>query len=96
VTLPTAAKYADEWNLAFRPPEQFAALSAELDQQLAKLNRPRTAVRRTVMTRLDYSDLPKVKDQVQAYAAVGAQRMMLQWLALDDLDGIRALGKALL
>jgi hypothetical protein len=48
------------------------------------------------MTRLDYSDLGKVRDQVAGYAAAGVQRIMLQWLALDDLDGIRALAKALI
>jgi F420-dependent oxidoreductase-like protein len=95
VTLPAAAKYADEWNIGFRPPEQFAALNAELDTLLDKQGRPRGAVRRTLMTRLDYSDMGKVKDQVAAYEACGVQRMMLQWLALDDLDGIRSLARTL-
>jgi F420-dependent oxidoreductase-like protein len=95
VTLPTAARYADEWNCGFRPPEAFSQLSAQLDAELDKINRPRSAVRRSVMTRLDYTDLGKVREQINAYAAAGVQRMMLQWLALDDVDGIRALAKAL-
>ena len=96
VTLPLAARYADEWNMAFRPAEQYAALNTELDAQLDKIGRPRTAVKRTFMTRLDYADLGKVREQVATYAEAGAQRLMLQWLALDDLDGIRALARALI
>jgi F420-dependent oxidoreductase-like protein len=96
VTLPLAARYADEWNMAFRPAEQYAALNTELDAQLDKIGRPRTAVKRTLMTRLDYADLGKVREQVATYAQAGAQRLMLQWLALDDLDGIRALAHALI
>jgi F420-dependent oxidoreductase-like protein len=95
VTLPLAARYADEWNMGFRLPAIFSDLNAHLDGLLDKLGRPREAVRRTVMTRLDYTDLGKVRDEVANYAGVGVQRIMLQWLALDDLDGIRALAHAL-
>ena len=38
----------------------------------------------------------QVKDQLQQLEEAGLQRVMLQWLDLDDLDGIRALAKALL
>lgn len=38
----------------------------------------------------------EVKDQLRALEQVGLQRIMLQWLDLDDLDGIEALAKAIL
>jgi len=33
--------------------------------------------------------------QVEAYANVGVQRLMLQWLYQDDLDGLEALAEVL-
>jgi F420-dependent oxidoreductase-like protein len=38
----------------------------------------------------------QVKEQLQELEEVGLQRIMLQWLDLDDLDGIEALAKAVL
>ena len=38
----------------------------------------------------------QVKEQLQVLEAAGLQRLMLQWLDLDDLAGIEALAKALL
>ncbi|MDT8306725.1 MAG: TIGR03560 family F420-dependent LLM class oxidoreductase [Anaerolineae bacterium] len=37
-----------------------------------------------------------VVEQVAAYAEAGAARIMLQWLALDDMDGLEALAATLL
>jgi F420-dependent oxidoreductase-like protein len=38
----------------------------------------------------------EIVEQVAAFAAAGAARIMLQWLALDDLDGLEALAETLL
>jgi F420-dependent oxidoreductase-like protein len=38
----------------------------------------------------------QVKEQLQELEEVGLQRIMLQWLDLEDLDGIEALAKAVL
>jgi F420-dependent oxidoreductase-like protein len=38
----------------------------------------------------------QLSDQLAAFAAAGVQRIMLQWLDLDDLDGLEALAKAVL
>jgi alkanesulfonate monooxygenase SsuD/methylene tetrahydromethanopterin reductase-like flavin-dependent oxidoreductase (luciferase family) len=38
----------------------------------------------------------EVKDQLQALAESGLQRVMLQWLDLDDLDGLKDLAIAVL
>ncbi|HTD76239.1 MAG TPA: TIGR03560 family F420-dependent LLM class oxidoreductase [Chloroflexota bacterium] len=95
ITLPLAARYADEWNIAFRTPEQFRELSAHLDSLLDGEGRPRSAVRRTLMTRLEYARHDQVREQVAAFAAAGVERLMLQWLDLDDLDGMAAVGRLL-
>jgi F420-dependent oxidoreductase-like protein len=95
VTLPLAARYADEWNIAFRTPEEFRELSAHLDSLLDAEGRPRSAVRRTLMTHLDYARHDQVREQVAAFAAAGVQRLMLQWLDIDDVDGIAAVGRLL-
>src|SRR5437588_75450 len=95
ITLPLAARYADEWNIAFRTPEQFRELSSHLDSLLDGEGRPRSAVRRTLMTRLEYARHDQVREQVAAFAAAGVERLMLQWLDLDDLDGMAAVGRLL-
>ena len=38
----------------------------------------------------------QVADQIGEYADVGVERIMLQWLDLEDLDGLEALAKAVL
>jgi len=121
LTLPLAARYADEWNLAFRPPEQFAELSAALDDLLRQHGRQPADVRRTLMTNIQFGrteealgeklrgrsadelkqrgvivgTAEQVREQVAAFGAAGVQRIMLQWLDLDDLAGIEALASAL-
>jgi F420-dependent oxidoreductase-like protein len=96
VSLPLAAKYADEWNAAFRQPEEFRELSAHLDSLLDGLGRPRNAVRRTLMTRLDYADHGHAREQLAEFEAVGVQRIMCGWPELDDVSGIANLAKAVL
>jgi F420-dependent oxidoreductase-like protein len=39
---------------------------------------------------------PEIVAQCQAYAAVGVQRIMLQWLDLDDIPGLEALADAII
>jgi len=38
----------------------------------------------------------QVKEQLQQYEEAGLQRIMLQWLNLDDIEGLEALAKAVL
>lgn len=128
--LPLAARYADEWNLAFEPPSTFATLNARLDELLHEQGRQPGAVRRSFMTGLifgrDEAELqaklggraqgggggqsaddlrasglvvgtpPQVVEQVNRYAEAGVQRIMLQWLDLDNLQGLETLARAVL
>ncbi|GIV88937.1 MAG: LLM class F420-dependent oxidoreductase [Chloroflexus sp.] len=115
-TLPLTARYADEWNAVFVPPDRFAQLNAKLDELLATAGRPRAAVRRSVMTGSvfgrDDAEVERVLagrdratlrargvlvgtageviEQIHAFAAVGVEWLMVQWLDVDDLDRLEA------
>jgi alkanesulfonate monooxygenase SsuD/methylene tetrahydromethanopterin reductase-like flavin-dependent oxidoreductase (luciferase family) len=39
---------------------------------------------------------PEVVEQLGQLAAAGVQRVMLQWLDLDDLDGLEGMAEAVL
>ena len=38
----------------------------------------------------------EIKEQLQGLAEAGVQRVMLQWLELDDLDGLKDLARIVL
>jgi hypothetical protein len=38
----------------------------------------------------------EIREQLQALEGAGVQRAMLQWLELDDMDGIEVMGKSIL
>jgi F420-dependent oxidoreductase-like protein len=126
LTLPLTARYADEWNAVYIPPQQFAKLNRELDGLLREHGRDSSTVRRSLMVGLLYSsdkteietiareefggrtpdqlrergmlvgDGPAIVEQLAAFAEAGVQRIMIQWLALDDMDGLESLAKAIL
>lgn len=52
LTLPLVARYAQEWNAVFVPPEQIRSLNAALDELLAAQGRAPEEVRRSLMTGL--------------------------------------------
>ena len=52
--MPLVARYADMWNIPWRTPEAFQTLSQQLDEHLDLQGRPRSAVKRTMMTMLIY------------------------------------------
>ncbi len=122
LTLPLAARYADEWNGVFLTPERYAELNDTLDLLLKQEGRPPADVRRSVMTNLTFgkdeaalrrklngrsiddlrargmlagSPMQVVAD-LGRYSEVGVQQVMLQWLDLDDIDGLEALASTVL
>ena len=121
-TLPLAARYADEWNATFVPPERFAELGAHLDELLQEAGRPPERVRRTLMTRVHFgrteADVgrklegrsadklrargaivgtgPEVAEQLGRLDEASVQRVMLQWLETDDIDGLEAMAQSVL
>jgi F420-dependent oxidoreductase-like protein len=97
-TLPLAARYAGIWNAVYLPAENFHALSTQLDELLRAAGRKPEDVRRTVMLPLffDPRDEDEVRRQIGAYSEAGAEELIFQWMALDDLEGLRAFARAAL
>lgn len=124
LVLPLVARYADEWNVPFTPPERIQALSTRLDELLQERGRAPEDVRRSVMSglvfgrndqELQQNALLKRRsaeellaaglfvgtpsalvDQLGKLAEIGMQRVMLQWLDLDNIDGLEALAHGVL
>jgi F420-dependent oxidoreductase-like protein len=126
-TLPLVARFADEWNCLFIPPQKFEELNNRLNKLLNEQGRDPSKVRRSMMTGCIFGEneqtvSSKVKDrsdgkysaeelrkrgmiigtseqiinQLNRLADAGVQRVMLQWLDLDDLDGLKALAEGIL
>jgi F420-dependent oxidoreductase-like protein len=126
-TLPLAARYANEWNGIFLPPEEFQKRNRILDELLISQGRQPDEVRRSIMTgcifgRNEDEVTKKVNartngqqtidelrrrglvigteddilKQLNRLEKVGVQRVMLQWLDLDDIDSLRAMAEAIL
>ena len=126
-TLPLVARFADEWNALFIPPEEFMQLNSRLDEMLVAEGRSPADVRRSMMTGCVFgrdqaevdqkvadrtngeksaADLrqrglvvgtaAQILDQLAALEAAGVQRVMLQWLDLDDIAGLEAMAKGII
>ena len=123
-TLPLVAKYADEWNAVYVPPNKFAKLNGQLDEMLEGNGRLPATIRRSLMTNCYFGKTSdevtkklkarnatfeqvrnmgivvgtknQIVDQLGEMAAAGVQRVMLQWLDLDDLDGLEAMATSIL
>ena len=123
-TMSLVAKYADEWNAVFLPPQEFTRLNTRLDELLKAAGREPKSVSRSMMTGLRFGRTRKeldaqlsardqtaeelrkngvivgvgeeVKEQLAELEKVGVRRIMLQWLELEDLDGLTSLAKAVL
>lgn len=65
-TLPLAARFADEWNGVYLPPDGFAERSARLDDLIRAEGRQPGDVRRTLMTRVVFG-----KDRAEIEAKLG-------------------------
>ncbi|MBE3561865.1 MAG: LLM class flavin-dependent oxidoreductase, partial [Ktedonobacteraceae bacterium] len=119
-----AARYAHEWNAAFKPAHEMARLNKRLDALLEQQGRQPGDVRRSLMTRVFFGrteqevqqqvaptgrsaeelraagmlvgTASQIVDQLGPLAEAGIQRVMLQWLALDDLDNLAALAQGII
>jgi F420-dependent oxidoreductase-like protein len=71
----------------------FARDEAGVEQKLAARGRTREALQeRGVIV----ATAKEIRSQLDPFEAAGVQRMMLQWLELDDLAGLEALAEAVL
>lgn len=116
-TLPFVAQYADEWNGVFLSPADYRERMTRLDELLDERGRPRSAVKRSLMTQVIFGaddaevqtrraqitderaaklvigTASQIVDRLGEYAEAGVERIMLQWLDLDDLAGIERLAR---
>lgn len=123
-TLPLTARYADEWNCGFRPPQVFDRLNRRLNELMEQEGRDPSEIRRSlanitvfgrdeqeVASKIEqrgYSEegiaefgvihgtASQIRDQIGEYEAVGVELILLQWLELEDVDGLEQLAKVLL
>jgi hypothetical protein len=80
------------------PAEDFHALLMQLDEMLRAAGRKPEDVRRTIMLPLSFDprDEGEAQRQIAAYSEAGADELIFQWLALDDLEGLRAFARSAL
>lgn len=71
----------------------FGRTDAEIDAQVAEMGATVDAVRERGVV-IGTGDV--IQEQLGQLAEVGVQRIMLQWLDLDDLDGLAALAAAVI
>lgn len=71
----------------------FGANPTELERKLSRYNRSAAELRQRGLVVGVGADLP---EQLAALKAAGVERVMLQWLDLDDLAGLEALAQAVL
>lgn len=123
-TMPTAAKYADEWNAIFLNAKDYAEQNQRMDGLMKAEGRAPGELLRSMMvgtifgqTEAELEAQLKARDakaeelrqrgllvgtgsqiaeQVKELEKAGCQRLMLQWLDLDNLEGLEALASAVL
>ena len=126
-TLPLVARFAQEWNALFIPPDEFSRLNTKLNEYIVHAGRRPDEIRRSLMTGCVFGLDPKeveakvnrrtkgqrtpselrqrglivgtadeIVDQCRKLAEVGVQRVMLQWLDLDDITGLEAMADGIL
>jgi F420-dependent oxidoreductase-like protein len=126
-TLPLVARFAQEWNALFIPPDEFSKLNIKLDEYTVHAGRRPDEIRRSLMTGcvfgLDPEEVDEkvnrrtkgqrtpadlrqrglivgtadeIVEQCRKLADVGVQRVMLQWLDLDDFAGLEAMADGIL
>ena len=74
----------------------FGLSAEEVEQKVAiRTNHQRTSAE-LIQRGLVVGTGSEIVEQCRAYAEAGVQRIMLQWLDLDDISGLEALAQALL
>lgn len=74
----------------------FARDQAELDRRVIARTQGKGAIEDLRKRGIIVGLLPEVTDQLGELAEAGVQRVMLQWLDQDDLDGLEAMAKGII
>ena len=77
LTLRVVARYADVWNFAGGPVENFTHKVEVLRQHCAEIGRDPAEIELSIQAMVDYDDLPGTAQRVQAYVDAGATHLIL-------------------
>jgi F420-dependent oxidoreductase-like protein len=103
-TLPLAARYADEWNAVSLTPEEFADLDSRLDELTREAGRTPDDVERK-LDATGWDGIPagvivgtedEIVERLGRLAEAGVERVMAQWLEVDDIDALEAMAHSVL
>ena len=96
-TLRAAARWAQIWNMAGGPPDQFAQKRSVLEEWCSKVGRPFGEITTSVQVRYDpASQEPKqVAEEVARYGAVGCDLVVIPLLPPHDPSVLEPLADAL-
>jgi F420-dependent oxidoreductase-like protein len=94
---PSAVRRTLMTNLTCAPDRQALARRLKLAEADADTDALETAVASMRASRKNIVGTPEmVREQIDAYAAAGVQELMMQWLDLDDIEGLRAFARTVL
>lgn len=77
LTLRVVARQADLWNYAGGPVEEFRHKVAVLRQRCAEVGRDPDEIELSAQFRIDFADLPRAVQEVQAFVDAGATHLVL-------------------
>ena len=77
LTLRVVARYADVWNFAGGPVENFTRKVGILHEHCAAVGRDPAAIRLSVQLPVDYGNLASTTDAVQRFVDAGATHLIL-------------------
>ncbi len=77
LTLRVVAQYADVWNFAGGPVEEFTRKSAILDEHCAAVGRDPATIARSIQFPVNYGDLAATRETIRTYIAAGANHVIL-------------------
>jgi F420-dependent oxidoreductase-like protein len=77
LTLRVVAQYADMWNYAGGPAEDFRHKSAVLDDHCAAIGRDPATIERSVQIAMDPANLGASRDTLRSYIELGATHLVL-------------------
>jgi F420-dependent oxidoreductase-like protein len=106
-TLPLAARFADEWNGVFLTADEFADRQPEAVRRTlmtrgifgrtqAEVDRKLDVPREELSSAVIAGTADEFVERLGRLSEAGVQRVMLQWLETDDLDGLEALAGTVL
>lgn len=74
----------------------FGRTEAEVDQKVAKRTQGKRDAERLRQNGLIVGTAGQMRELLSGWAAFGVQRILLQWLDLDDLDGLKAMARGII